>query len=86
MQTETGLPGGIRPIPVVSIPIKVVNAFGVDERGAAFDAVDLVTFTQQVFGQVGTVLTGDTGNQGFAWGHVYEFGVNEDERACSLSR
>jgi hypothetical protein len=31
-------------------------------------------------------LTGDTGNQGFAWGHVYEFGVNEDERACSLSR
>ena len=49
MQTEAGLPGGIRPIPVVSIPIKVVNAFGVDERGAALDAVDLVTLAQQVF-------------------------------------
>jgi hypothetical protein len=31
-------------------------------------------------------LTGDTGNQGFAGGHFYVFGVNEDERACSLSR
>jgi hypothetical protein len=71
MQTETGLPGGIRPIPVVSIPVKMVNAFGVNQRGSALDAVDLVTLAQQVFGQVGTVLTGDAGNQGFAGGHIY---------------
>jgi hypothetical protein len=47
----------------------MVYAFGVNERGTALDAVDLVTFGQQVFSQVGTVLTGDTGNQGFAGGH-----------------
>jgi hypothetical protein len=52
MQTETGLPGGIRPIPVVSIPIKVVNAFGVDERGAALNAMNLVTEVQKMFGQI----------------------------------
>jgi hypothetical protein len=42
----------------------VVHALGVEQRGAALDAVDLVAFFKQELGEVGTVLAGNPGNQG----------------------
>ena len=49
----------------VGVAVKVVNPGGVEGRGAAFDAVDLISLAEEEFGQVGTVLTGDAGDQGF---------------------
>ena len=45
--------------------IDVVDAGGVEERGAALDAVDLVAFGEEEFGEVGSVLAGDSGDEGF---------------------
>jgi hypothetical protein len=41
----------------------MVDAVGVEERGAALDAVDDVPFFEQEFGQVRSVLTRNAGNQ-----------------------
>ena len=43
--------------------IQMVDAFGVEQRGAAFDAVDGVAFLEQEFGEIGAVLAGDAGDE-----------------------
>ena len=47
----------------VRILVDVIDPLGVEERGAAFDAVDLVAFFEQELGEVGTVLSGDAGDE-----------------------
>jgi hypothetical protein len=49
----------------VRVLVQVVDAVGVEERGAALDAVDFVALAQQEFGKVGAVLAGDAGDE--AW-------------------
>ena len=50
---------------LVRILVQVVDAIGVEQRGAALDAVDFVALVQQEFGEVGAVLAGDAGDEGF---------------------
>ena len=47
----------------MGVLVEVVDAFGVERRGAAFDAVHEVSFFEQELGQIGSVLTGNPGNQ-----------------------
>ncbi len=47
----------------VRILVQVVDAVGIEERGAALDAVDDVALAEQEFGQVGAVLPGNTGDK-----------------------
>jgi hypothetical protein len=49
----------------VRVAVKVVDAAGVEGRGTADDAMHLVTLREQEFGEIGTVLAGDAGDQGF---------------------
>jgi len=46
----------------VQVLVQVVDAVGVEQAGAALDAVHLVALVQQQFGQVGAVLAGDEGD------------------------
>ncbi len=46
----------------VRILINMVDAFGIEKRGASLDAMHLVAFGEQQFGEVGAVLAGDAGN------------------------
>jgi len=46
----------------------VVDAVGVEEGSAALDAVDFVALAEQKFGEVGAVLAGYAGDEGF-FGH-----------------
>jgi hypothetical protein len=48
---------------LVRIDVEVVDARRVERGGTADQAMHLVTLGQQQFGQVGTVLPGDTGDQ-----------------------
>ena len=50
-------------VALVRILVQVVDAVGVEDRGAALDAVHLVALAQQQLGQVGAVLAGDAGDQ-----------------------
>ena len=43
--------------------VQVVNAVGVEQRGAPLDAVHFVALAQQKFGEVGAVLAGDAGDE-----------------------
>jgi hypothetical protein len=43
--------------------------FGVLESDAAHDAMDFVTFFEEELGQIGTVLTGDSGDERAALTH-----------------
>jgi len=54
----------------VEILVEVINPGGVKGRGAPLDAVDFVAFAEEKLGQVGTVLTGNPGDQGFFHGLV----------------
>ncbi len=47
---------------VVGIAVNVVDPVGIEAAAAADDAVDVVTFFEQKFGQVGAILAGDTSN------------------------
>jgi hypothetical protein len=47
----------------VGILVDVVDAFGVEQRSPALDAVDFVTLREQQFGQVGTILSRHTRDQ-----------------------
>jgi len=47
----------------VRILVEVVDAIGIEQRGAALDAVNDVAFFKQKFGEIGTILAGDPGNQ-----------------------
>jgi hypothetical protein len=49
--------------------VQVIDAVGVEQRGAALDAVDFVALFQQKLGKVSTVLAGDAGDEGF-FGHL----------------
>ena len=48
----------------------MVDPGGVEGRGTALDAVDFVALAEKEFGQVGAVLTGNPGDQGFFHGLV----------------
>ena len=62
MQVEAPV-GGVR------VLVEVINALGVELRGAALEAVDGVALVQQEFGQIGAVLAGDAGDKcGFGYG------------------
>jgi hypothetical protein len=45
------------------ILVEVIDSLGVEERGAAFDAVDFVAFFEEEFGEVGAILAGDAGDE-----------------------
>jgi hypothetical protein len=47
---------------LVRILVEMVDAVGVEERGAALDAVHLVALVEQELGEVGAVLAGDAGD------------------------
>ena len=55
----------------MDILVEMVDPAGVVGGSAAFDAVDFITFFQQQFGQVGTVLTSDSCDKSFF--HVVSF-------------
>jgi hypothetical protein len=68
---DAGEVGGVGQIPVVQaesrifnlgIFVDVIDPLCVKEGGAAFDAVDFVAFFEKKFGEIGTVLAGDTGD------------------------
>jgi hypothetical protein len=50
---------------LVGVLVEMIHALGVEERRTALDAVDLLSLLQQELGEVGTVLPGDAGNEGF---------------------
>ena len=54
-------------MPTRSWPVQVVDALGVERRGAALDAVDLVALGEQELGEVGPVLA-VAGDEGFFHG------------------
>ena len=45
--------------------IQVVDTVRVEQRGPAFDTVYLIAFLQKKFGQIGSVLAGDTRDKRF---------------------
>ena len=45
------------------ILVEVIDAVGVEERGAALDTVDLIITLEQKLRETGTVLAGDAGNE-----------------------
>ena len=49
---------------LVRVAVEVVDPVGVEGRGAADDAVDLVALVEQQLGEVGAVLAGDAGDEG----------------------
>ena len=51
-------------IRIVWILVQVVDAVSVKHRSAALDAMDLITFLQQQFCEIGTILAGYASNQG----------------------
>lgn len=48
----------------VGVFVEVINPVGVNQAGAAFNAVDDVAFVEQEFSEVGPILAGNTGNEG----------------------
>ena len=48
---------------LVRILVEVIDAVGVEQRGAALDAVHLVSLVEQELGEIGAVLAGDAGDQ-----------------------
>ncbi len=54
-------------IRVMRVLIEMIDAVGVDERGAALHAVNDIAFLDQQFGQIGAVLAGYAGNQCDFW-------------------
>jgi hypothetical protein len=45
---------------LVRITIEMIDALGVEQRGTTFDAVHVVAFSQQQFGEIGAVLAGNS--------------------------
>ena len=48
----------------VGVLVDVIDALGVEQRGAALDAVDNVAFFEEEFGEVGAILAGDASDEG----------------------
>ena len=44
--------------------VDVVDPLGVEQRGPAFDAVDFIAFFEEEFREIGSVLSGDAGDEG----------------------
>jgi hypothetical protein len=70
---DTDEAGGVRQVAVVQekahpllvrIAVEVVNAIGIEQTGAALDAVNDVALAKQEFCEVRTVLAGDAGDEG----------------------
>ncbi len=53
----------------VRILVEMVDAVGVEEGGAALDAVDDIALLQQELGQIGAVLAGNAGDECDFCGH-----------------
>src|SRR6185312_15843315 len=49
----------------VRVLIEVVDAAGVEERSRTLDAMDLIPLLQEKFSEVGSVLSGDSSDDGF---------------------
>ena len=62
----------------VRVLVQVVDAVGVEQRGAALDAVDHVALFQQEFGKIGAVLAGDAGDEG-NFSHLAIYPLNDNE-------
>ena len=50
------------PVFFMRVLVEMVHSFRIKRRGPSFEAVDLVTFFQKKFRQIGAVLAGDTGD------------------------
>ena len=50
-------------IPRMRVLIKVVNTVRIKQRGATFNAMDLITFFEQKFCQVRAILSCNAGNK-----------------------
>jgi hypothetical protein len=48
---------------LMRVLVEMVDPLGVKRRGAALQAVDFISFRQQEFGQVRSVLSGNSGDQ-----------------------
>ena len=83
---DAGQVGGVGEIAVVELEARVFNvrifvdvidALGVEERGAALDAVHDVALFEQEFGEVRTILAGYAGDQGdfgvVVWSWLFSF-------------
>jgi hypothetical protein len=53
----------------MQVAVEMVDAPGVENRGASFDAVDFIALSQQQFGEIGAVLSGHAGHQCDLVGH-----------------
>ena len=49
--------------------VQMVNAVGIEKRGAALDAMHFVTLREQESSEVGAVLAGDAGDKGCFFCH-----------------
>jgi len=56
----------------VGILVEVVDPRRIERAGAADDAVDFVAFGKKKVGQIGSVLSGDSGDECFFHGLVDE--------------
>ena len=51
------------PVRDVRILVEMINAVGVQQRGAALNAMHFIAFAKQELRQIGAVLTRDAGDQ-----------------------
>ena len=54
---------------LMGILVEGVHPFGVEGRGAALDAMNIIAFSKQQAGEIGSVLTCDAGDEGRFFGH-----------------
>lgn len=67
----------------VAVPVKMVDAAGVEGARPADDAVHFISLLQKELAQIGAVLAGDSGNQGFFHGVTFSrmlYGLNIQAR------
>ena len=57
-------------LPLLTMLVKMVDAARIELRSAAHDTVNLVALAQQELGEIGTILTGNSGDQGSARGSI----------------
>lgn len=48
----------------------MIDALGIEVGGSANKAVDFIVFVEEEFGEVGSVLTGDAGDEGHFAGQL----------------
>ena len=57
------------PVLLVRVLVEVIDAVGIEQGGAALDAMHIVALVEEELGQIGAVLSGDAGNQCCFLGH-----------------